>query len=411
MADYTTTIMDSLLKEVYTKEIIDGMRTAFPLLDRFKKWPKNMIGGKHFNVNVYMTEGDSVMSYAEGSSLSARRGLPVFEQMQIPLTYLSGTFQLTGQAIEGSKRNEWAIRDAMDTAKMDLMVQLHRRQTLDFLGSHNGVRAEVKTAVVAGDTAIVVYAPGGNENLSHAGYSFKRGDRIYIKDATNPQAFVVKSVDHGAPNDTINVVTAASAAISANAPIYFGTGPTDIEENLSPHGLLDIFNDSADYMGISVTEYPDWKPYFYNGGTPVPFSKKDFTDFLIQTHEWAGGKPNIVLCNTELVSELQELFDTEVRRSPLSEIKGGMKSITWSVLGMEVEFFFHDFIHPGSIYALDEKYMWWGNQKEGGFLPKGGNGVVYRLDGQDVYRADWNKYYNLFTKKRNAHGLMVYTLK
>lgn len=415
---YTIAQIDNLLKEVYDKEIVKLMRTAFPFLTRFNRWPKEAIGGKKFIVPIYLKEGDSVMAYSEGGSLAPQLGKPTFEQAVIPVRYLSGVFEVTGQAIAASTGNKFSIMDVVETAKMDLLTQLHRRQTLDFLGTNTGQRAALQTAIAenTSTTTLTVYHPLGWP-VDRAGWVFKPGDHIHL-DSPHAAAAdtVVQSIDTTQATYDVLTVSPAIAAdgdadIAADTLIYFGTASQN-EKTLTPHGLLDIFALGTAYMGIDPNTYPDWSTYQYNGGTAVTLTKSVITNFLAEVRQYGGGNPNVLLCNTELIAEFIDMFGGEVVRSNATSIKGGMTKITWAVLDDQVDFFFHDFVPKGIMLALDEKQMFWATQKEGGFLSSAGGsgGFLYREQGTDVYRADWAKYYNLFTKKRNAHGALMYTL-
>ena len=266
-----TTTIDAALKDDYGPAIESQLINEFPLLQLWESVPLENFDGRNAVYPAHLNRNRGVIATGEGGALPTA-GNQVLEQVRIPIRYVYGRIQLTGQAIKLSRTNAGSFVRAM-RLEMDNLISDLKMQFEFYLGHDGrGVRALLNGDPGTG-TTLTLDTPGavaanGVVTATHGNRFLNVGDNVV---AINPASGGVRAggtrlitaIAQGGATATISA--AADAAWATNDYIVRAYGADaaiaiqDTEWLHAPDGLLAAVDDgtySQVYHGISRSTYP-----------------------------------------------------------------------------------------------------------------------------------------------------------
>lgn len=267
MAANTTTLA-SVLKTVYTSDLVDLLPQDVPLLKSAQKREQKEWEGKDtMPVPIHVERSNAVMAGREGGPIIEPDNQG-YENLLIPRRLVWGRVSITGPLMKAAKTNRSRFVDVM-TSELDGL----RNDTMDELGrmiggDGRGILCLASTAGT-GTTEVVVDAPGGVAGDTNGARFVQRKMKIAILDATGASVLAVRRVTQigfGATNDgkrfTVNSALSSTQlpdnAIIVRAPNLTISDVADTNYNIEPLGLRAMLDDGtfqATYCGLSRATY------------------------------------------------------------------------------------------------------------------------------------------------------------
>jgi hypothetical protein len=261
MADITTSTLDELLKRTYAAwEIEQLINLTYPLLATCAAKGSAALGGAGFYFPVRNEAAEGHAYIDEDGNLPSGR-YSVVRQATVPPKVQAGVVQLTGLSMAVSGSNAMAFAEAFDE---------NVNQTLEAMSAYNeGVLFRDGTGVLA-EFADDPDTSAGPHDMDDVGF-LREGMYVDVIKATASYdryhtGIKIKSVDWVNQTVTFADGTALDTNATTGDQLYLtgsqaASGQPDSKE---PIGLEGSLLDSGTYLGISRTDYVNWKSNVLN---------------------------------------------------------------------------------------------------------------------------------------------------
>lgn len=257
------TVLDGILKDIYTDVVREQVSLASPLQDKFEKVKDYEWDGRQAIEAAIMSLNEGVGAVSENANLPQAGNFDP-QNFKIPMKFVYGVFQMTAQMMESAKTTKGAFRNATRYSMESLVRNLKRENARMLWGSGVGVLALVNGAVTT-STTVNVDAPMNIAGAIGGARFLRKGMVLAFLDASNAiQA--VRTVSSVAAAGT-SIVVDASMSADDNAKIVRISLPTSTSLNDSgfnnePMGILGLVDDGT-FVGtlhnLSRTTYPQLK--------------------------------------------------------------------------------------------------------------------------------------------------------
>lgn len=263
-----TTTLASVLKTVFTDDLVDLLPQDVPLLKSAqKREPKEWEGRDTMPVAIHVERSNAVMAGREGGPIieADNQG---YENLLVPRRLVWGRIGITGPLMKAAKSNRSRFVDVM-TAELDGL----RDDTMDELGrmitgDGRGILA-LANGAASGTAELILDAPGGVAGSVNGARFFQRKMKIAILDSTGASVLATRRVTQigfGATNDgarvTVNSALSATQcpdnAIIVRAPNLTIDTVADTNYQIEPLGLRAMLDDGtflSTYLGLSRATY------------------------------------------------------------------------------------------------------------------------------------------------------------
>ena len=266
--------IDAALKDDYGPAIETQLVNEFDLMNMWDSVPLENFDGRNAVYPAHLNRNRGVLATGEGGTLPTA-GNQTLEQVRIPIRYVYGRIQLTGQAIKLSRTNPGSFARAM-RLEMDGLVNDLRMQFEFYLGHDGrGIRCLTNGDPGAG-TVVTVDTPGavaanGVVTATHGNRYLNVDDRVvFINPLTGAlRAGGTRRISAIAEGGTTFTMTAgADASVDTNDWVVRAGGDDaaiaieNTEFNHPPHGFLAAIDDGTYvqvYHGISRATQALWR--------------------------------------------------------------------------------------------------------------------------------------------------------
>ena len=384
------TAYNSWLKELF----IDGTKEQFRRMSIF--FDSGII-----TQNMKDVEGTNAIVAVEGISMAgvasaAERGtLPTprpgrYRRLTIPMTYAYMSLGLTGQVIKASRSNRGAFERAMVAESRTKMNAWFMDRNREMLWDGNAILALVDGTPTT--TAITVDAAGGVADDIN-GHLFITEDcdlDFYAADGTYRGSATVTAVTEGSGTSTSAIITvdALPTDVTDNDQI-FRKGARGNEAT----GLLGMASTTSTLYGLAPSAFRDWTCTRVTGataGTTESLTKLRMERLKNTMRHRAGVDPKIVLCSPDVALTYGDLAS----RGNIMVNRMKIGTTDWEGIDWGGRAIVDDLFCPKNrmFYIAPEIF---GVHQMGspGWLPLAGGDVLYRIQGEDNYRADWAWYW------------------
>lgn len=384
------TTLDAVLKTNYIGPLNELVNNDVKLLQRVFQDNEAVVTGKNFTMPLHVGRNEGVGARLEGADLPDA-GAQNYVDAIIPMKYLYGRINLTGQTIRAAKNNEGAFVRAVDSEMRGITRDLKADINRQLFGDGTGKLA----AATANSSASTTVTVDTTKNL--------RVGMIIDIIADNGTASVTGARITAVTGTTITH-NGTGAAVAANSYIY-----RHGSRNNELMGLKGIISDVDPYanglQGIKVADNPIWKAsVMANGGTNRALSLT-LLRTMLDTIETAGNGKVSALYTTHGVRRAYEaLLQAERQFVNVMKFDGGIETLTYDGLPIIAD----KDCDANRIYFVDEDAMTVLNLGENGFAWMDEDGAILnRVNNKDAYSATLFRYSEFATKARNAHGLLA----
>jgi len=383
--------LDAILKDQYIGPIREQLNSATELLKRIGT-DFDSVSGKNFTIPMHYGRNEGIGARAEGASLMAA-GQQAYKESIVPMRYLYGRIQLTGQAIKAARTNEGAFIRAVDSEIKGVTRDLKSDMNRMLAGDGTGRLATCGTT--SASTTVVVDSTA----KLRAGMAI---DVIVATDGTTGTGAVNRTVV-SITNATSFVISGAAITTGATYAIYRNGA-----RNIELMGLTGIVSDAdigagyGAFQNLAVATYPWHKSIILgNSGTGRAISDT-LLQRLVDDVEQAGQGAISGLYTTYGVRRAyQALLTTTKQITNKQELKGGYSTIMFGDLPIIVD----KDMPIGKVFGLDESMLQMYKLADFDWMDMDG-AILSRVSGYDAYEAILYCYAELGCGARNAMGLL-----
>lgn len=382
MALELLTSIDNVLKKVIAPKLQENIFKQNAFLSHLRKNANvTDIANGTFHITAVSSGHSGVYSGGEGQQ-SIETGSFGTRQMQVKAKYVYGAFELSDQALEGTKSKEGALANILTLHTEQLKMAFDREFQRQFVrGNGQGILGTVGTAVT-GTTITVdttLYLQPGRKVLIGTKAEVEAGtaDAVTVVDVISNTQFTVSASITVAVNDRV---------VSSN--VYDSTNT--IYRDAS--GLGDLLSaDSTTYptfQNISRVTNAFTKPASFDGSTTFDLTLAKMTEMYLYARKY--GDPDIIVASEDQYRKYSNLLVANVRYTQPAQggkaLEGGFTGLVFAGGGGKEIPVICDFdLAPGTIHFLDTK-LWtigemtplsWITNQTGGILEKIPRGASY----------------------------------
>lgn len=387
----TMTTLTGVLKEVYESTLqlqLNEETTALKRVERTSEGVTSNVGGKYVVFPIHTRRNTGIGARLENEALPVPGNQSTLAA-QIPLRFLYGGIDMTGQTFELAKTNPQAFISAMDLEMQGLKRDLATDNDRQVFGDGRGYIATI-TAPVTAATFTVAHS-----------YWLQLGENVDIYDATG--------VTQKATGRLITAITATSVTISgANVAVV----ATDIivrqgNIGLATHvtqrewtGLGTIIATSGALYGVTDAV---WTANIdSNAGTNRPLSEGLMTN-MNDSIRLRGGETTVIFTNLGVRRAYANLLTQQRRFTNTTEFTGGFSGLAFTTDKGDIPVVTDTLAPPNTLIYLNEKELKVYRDTDWQFMDRDGS-MWSRRDGYDGYTGYMYQYSELGTHRRNTHG-------
>jgi len=385
----TLSTLDSVLKTQYLGPIREQLNNDNELLKRIDTDFDSVVG-KNFTIPMHYGRNEGIGARAEGATLMDA-GQQAYKESIVPMRYLYGRIQLTGQSIKAAKNDAGAFIRAVDSEIKGVTRDL--KNAVNRMLAGDGTGRLTTCGTTSASTTVVVASTA----FLRAGMSI---DVLVAADGTTGTGAVGRTVV-SVTNATSFVISGAAITTNNTYAVYVGGS-----RNLEVMGIQGIV-DNADIGGgygalqqLAVASYPWHKASILaNGGSNRAISDT-LLQTLIDTVEQAGAGDVSALYTTYGVRRAyQAVLDAKKQIVNKTELKGGYSTIAFNNLPIIVD----KFLPANKVFGVDESMLKMYKLADYDWMDMDG-AILSRVTGKDAYEAILYCYMELGMFARNAFG-------
>jgi hypothetical protein len=352
--------------------------------------------GNDFRLPLRTSRNQGIGSRAENATLPAP-GNEGFMQIQDPLRYHYGLFNITGQLIKASESNEGAFKRALTVEMEGVTDALKRKMNIDAYGDATGNLTTVTGGVTS--TTIPVAST----------VNFQVGEVVDFVDVTGVtykgNARTVTAVNRAGLTITISganiTVVSTDRVVRASSDSTSGTPNNDLNQTIN--GLGNIVSST----GVLHTLNPATAGQQFWASTQIAAAGAVIGDTLLRQlidsiGFESGSDDELVLITTRGIRTRYANTLTQFKRfndAQSVKLRGGFDALMFD----NHPFVIDDQCPVGNVFALNTKAMFWSEMSDWEWMDLDGETLKWepRLD---RYIGILYKYCNLGTWARNRHG-------
>lgn len=402
MASVTMAIADALLKEVYEPKVNDQLQSETVGVMRIEKTSQGVSSERQGKYVVFS------LRTARNHGIGARNeleALPVahtnsYAAARVQLAYLYGAAQLSGQIFELAVTNEQAfvseVTEEMDGLREGLKKDISRQ----FYGTAIG---KLCTSNAGGTITTLVMADSQAIYLEQNMYvDLYNSSDVLHTGGTNLQITTIAS---SAGTTTVTFTPAVTGATASGE--YFVRNGSRARETI---GLAQIVSNSGILYNVDPATVSQWKAVVNNnGGTLRPLSEGLMIKLTHDIRRGGGGSPTVGFSNFGVQRQYFNLLSQQRRYQGTMTFAGGFEGLKFTTDAGDIPIVIDQDCPWNSLYFINEKQIKLYQAGDWSFMDRDGSSWQRVIDAAGVYDAYQTymfKYYQMGTKRRNAHGLL-----
>ncbi len=401
MATTTLATVDSLLKEIYEKELRDQLQSDTIALKRIESSSEGVtheVGGKYVTFPLRVRRNHGIGARAENTPLPVARSQG-YAVARVRLTYLYGSAELTGQTMELAQTNEQAFVSALEQELQGLRQTLSKDMNRQMYGTHAGI---IGTAVTGTTTTLVM--PDNKAQYFEEGMILDIYDTSTAALHTNGP-FTLTTITSDGTDTTITIDPPTSIAIAVGDTAH-RTG----SRNLETIGFQEIVNSSGTVYDVDPTVEPKWKSVVNsNSGTNRALSEGLMIKMIDDIRQ-KGGKTTVIFQSPGVRRAYFNLLVQQRRYTNTKEFEGGFNGLAFTTDNGEVPLVADWDCQPNRQYFINEKELKLYQEGDWSFMNRDGSNWQRKITSEgsfDAYTTMYYKYCQLGTHRRNSHGLLT----
>lgn len=383
--------LDPILKQDYLGPIQEQLNNATELLTRIGSDYDSVVG-KQFTIPMHISRNVGTGARAEGAALMAA-GNQGYVQSIVPMRYLYGRIQVTGQAIKASRNDVGAFVRAIESEIKGVTRDLKQSISRMLVGNGTGMLSLCGTT--AASTTVVVASTA----------LLRAGMRIDVVVAATG------ATSTGALDRTVVSVTNATTFVISGAAITtdntFGVY-AEGSRNLEVMGISGIVS-AADipygygsFQGLAVASYPFHKATVLgNSGTPRAISDTLLQRLIDDVEQAGNGMVSGLYTSYGVRRAYQALLTVDKQFTNTMKLTGGVTTLTFDDKPIITD----KFMPAGKVFGLDESMLKMFKLADFDWMDQDG-AILSRVSGYDAYEAILYCYSEMGTFARNAHGVL-----
>lgn len=380
---------DPILKTQYLGPIREQLNNAAELMKRIGEDYDSVVG-KNFTIPMHVGRNEGVGARAEGASLMAA-GQQGYKESIVPMRYLYGRIQLTGQTIKAARNDQGAFVRAVDSEIKGVTRDL--KQQINRMLSGNGTGILTMCGVTSASTTVVVAST----------YHLRPGMTIDVLTASNGTVVAAGRTVVSITNATSFVISGAAITTAATDAIYIA-GSRNIEM-MGIQGIVsdaDITGGYGALQGLAVASFPWFKATrLHNSGSNRAISDSLLQRLVDDVEQAGSGAISGLYTSYGVRRAYQALLTAQKQIVNKMELAGGYSTISFNDIPIIVD----KFMPTNKVFGLDESQLKVLKLADFDWMDMDG-AVLSRVSGMDAYEAILYCYAELATYARNAHGVL-----
>jgi hypothetical protein len=387
----TMTTLTAVLKEIYEPSLqmqLNEETTTLKRIERTSEGVTSNVGGKYVVFPIHTRRNTGIGARLENEALPTP-GNQTTLAAQVPLRYLYGGVEMTGQTFELAKSNPQAFISAMDLEMQGLKRDLATDNNRMVYGNGTGAIATITNSATA-----------STANITHS-YWLQLGELVDVYDATGVTPKVTAR--------TITAITATSVTFSGATFAFvatdivvrsgsIGTSSGSIQREWT--GLDKIVQTSGALYGVTDAVWTG--NIDANGGVNRPLSEGLMTN-MVDSIRLRGGNVTVIFSNLGVRRAYANLLTQQRRFTNTQEFTGGFSGLAFTTDKGDVPLVVDTLAPPNTLYFLNEKEIKIYRESDWSFMDRDGS-MWNRKDGYDDYIGYMYQYSELGTHRRNSHG-------
>lgn len=401
----TLSTISAIVKEIYEgpmREQLNNDTIALKRIERSSSGVTSEVGAKYVTFPVHYGRNSGVGARAEMSDLP-KAGNQATAAVRIPLKYLYGSMQLSGQTLALADSNTQAFISALDLEtnglKADLSVDLNRQVWGDGVGAF----ATVSSATTSGATI--------NSGMRFIGINqvvdlWKASDLA----AGSPlySSVTITGVTNNG-DDTGSVTWTITGGTPGNVDRITIAGNANMEWT----GLDAIIKASGALYNVDPSNVDQWRAHVDSPGSSTALSEGRII-LNVDKVRMAGGRTSLLLTSLgvrrsyfALLSAQRQFVNTQNK-----SFEGGFSGLAFTTDQGEIPLVADTSAPKSTLIGLSEKNLKVYRDKDWSFLDR--NGSIWRpvlgsANGtwKDAYAAIMYQYSELGVDRRNVHFKMT----
>ena len=381
----TLSTLDAILRTQYLGAVNEQFNNLNVINSRLEKDYDSVVG-KNFTMALHTGRNESVANRGEGGSLPVA-GNQSYVNAIVPMKYMYGTLELTGQTIKAAKSNEGAFIRAVDSEMKGLMSDFKTSLNRQLWGAGDGSLAVCGTTSASNTVNVV------STRRLRVGM---RVDVLVSADGTTGT---------GAVDRVVSSITSATAFVISGAAITTGaTFSVYIQgsRNLEIMGMGGIFSGSSILQTLDPATNAFWKAnVIANGGTPRAISEILMQTALDTTEQAGNGSATALYTSYGVRRAYQSVLSALKQYTNPMQLKGGYTALDYNGKPLIAD----KDAPVGSIFFADESQLKFYRMSDIEWMEEDG-AILSRVSGKDAYQAVLFLYHELGCTMRNAQTLL-----
>ena len=383
---------DSVLKVDYLGPVREQLNNATELLKRIDTDYDSVVG-KNFTIPMHYGRNEGIGARSEGAALMAA-GQQGYKEAIVPMRYLYGRIQVTGQAIKAARNDAGAFVRAIDSEVKGVTRDL--KQAINRMLAGDGTGRLATCGTTSNSTTVVV------DSTAHLRPGMAI-DVVVAADGTTSTGATGRSVV-SITNATSFVISGAAITTNNTFAVYISGS-----RNLEVMGLsgaisnADIGGGYGAFQGLAVASYPWHKSTILaNGGTGRAISDTLLQRLIDDVEQAGAGAVSALYTSYGVRRAYQAILDAKKQIVNKMELKGGYSTIAFNDIPIIVD----KHMPTGKVFGVDESMLKMYKLADYDWMDMDG-AILSRVSGYDAYEAILYCYMELGCFARNAHGILA----
>lgn len=395
--------VEEALKEVYLDRIRDQLQSRIKTLARITRSDENIVhtstGGKYVRFATRIRRNHGIGARLE------REALPVGRQnrymdAQVPLKYLYGSIDLTGQMFELATKEPQAFSNLVDEEVKGLTEGLKKDFNRQVYGTNTGI---IAVAVTGTTTTLVNTNPGALQYV-------EVGMVVDVIDSNgstvNTTAAHVQSVNLSTGTVTLSANEDGTGAITAVAVNDFLVRNGNLGREIT--GFSQFIDSTGSVYNIDASTTPVWSSAeIAVGGT---LSEGVMIELADRIYVNGGDNISVGFCSLGVRRAYFQLLAQFRQTVNTTKYTGGFTGLAFTTDEGDIPIVHDVDCQPGTMYFVSEKELTLFEPQDWDWMDRDGSmwqRVITTSGNLDAYQATMFKYCELATTRRNAHGKLT----
>jgi hypothetical protein len=399
----TMTAVAEALKEVYLDRIRDQLQSRIKTLSRITRSSDNIshtTGGKYVRFATRIRRNHAIGARLEREALPQALSNK-YKDAQVPLKYLYGSIDLTGQMFELATENPQAFADLVKEEVNGLTEGLKKDFNRQVYGTNTGilvvaVTGSTTTLVNTGTNALQYMEVGMRVDVIDSDGTTVNNAGVYVTNVNKTTGTVTLS-------QTIDGAVALTVAVAVND---FLVRAGSLGKEIT--GFSQFIDSTGSVYNIDASTTPVWASSeiavggALSEGVMIQLADRIYTD--------GGDNISAGFCSLGVRRAYFQLLAQERQHVNTTKFTGGFSGLAFTTDEGDIPIVHDVDCQPGSLYFVSEKELTLFEPQDWDWMDRDGSmwqRVITSAGTLDAYEATMFKYCELATTRRNAHGKLT----